>query len=65
MMKIKLERLEEIENERNNTFNNPNFLKWVKDLKVSKSYQNLYNNNTNLMMAQYNYSKKNFSFNKK
>ena len=38
-MNITLERLEQIENERNKTMGDKYFQKWMKELNVSQSYQ--------------------------
>jgi hypothetical protein len=56
-MNVTTERLQEIENEREKTYSDPRFQKWVEKLNVSK----MYNNNIGLfqakdMMNQYDYS---------
>ena len=60
-MNITLERLEQIEKERNKTMGDKKFQQWMKELNVSQSYQdrtpiiNAYD-----MIKQYDYS--NFEF---
>jgi hypothetical protein len=59
---ITLERLEEIDQERQNTMNDPKFQEWISKLNVSQSYVNP----EGLLKArdltsQYNYSEYSFS----
>ena len=59
--KITLERLEEIEQEREKTMNDPKYQEWINKLNVSKSYIDM---NGILrardMINQYDYSKYDF-----
>lgn len=55
---ISLERLEQIENERAQTFSNPMFIKWMKKLKVGRLAVNPNDmDQTRQMMSDYDYSK--------
>lgn len=57
-MNVSIERLEQIEQERQETTNNPAFQNWMKQLNVSQSYSNpepLYN--AKEMNAQYDFTK--------
>jgi hypothetical protein len=54
---ITLERFEQIQNERAQTFNNPNFIKWMKKFKVSRLATNPNNmEQTRRIMEDYNFS---------
>jgi len=60
--KVTLERLEEIEQEREKTMNDPKFQKWVKDVNVSKSYVDMSGVlKARDMINQYDYTKRSFS----
>jgi hypothetical protein len=57
-MNVSIERLEQIEQERQETITNPAYQNWFKQLNVSQSYLNpesLYN--AKEMNVQYNFSK--------
>jgi hypothetical protein len=54
---ISLERLDQIENERAQTFNDPSFIKWMKRFKVSRMASNPNAmEQTRRIMEEYNYS---------
>ncbi len=54
---ISLERLDQIENERAQTFNDPSFIKWMKRFKVSRMASNPNAmEQTRRIMEDYNYS---------
>lgn len=54
---ITIERLDQIENERAQTFNDPAFIKWMKKLKVSRLATNPNGmEQTRRVMAEYNFS---------
>ncbi len=54
---ISLERLDQIENERAQTFNDPSFIKWMKRFKVSRMASNPnVMEQTRRIMEEYNYS---------
>jgi hypothetical protein len=57
-MNVSIERLEQIEQERQETINNPAYQNWFKSLNVSQSYSNpepLYN--AKEMNVQYDFTK--------
>lgn len=58
---ITLERFEQIENERAQTFNDPSFIKWMRKFKVSRLATNPNAmEQTRRAMEDYNYSKYKF-----
>jgi hypothetical protein len=60
-MNVTLERLQQIENEREQTITNKNFQEWFVEFNVSKSCQDITGIlNARDMMRQYDYSKYNF-----
>lgn len=59
--RVTLERLEEIEQEREKTMNDPKYQEWVKKLNVSKSYVDMSGIlRARDMINQYDYSKYDF-----
>ena len=59
--KVTLERLEEIEQEREKTMNDPKYQEWVNKLNVSKSYVDISGIlRARDMINQYDYSKYDF-----
>jgi len=63
-MNITIERLQEIEHNREQVMNDPKFQQWMKELNVSQSYQEMNGIwNARELMNQYDYSKYQYKLN--
>jgi len=57
-MNVSIERLNQIEQERQETMINPKFQEWIKQLNISRSYLDPESKfNAEIMNSYYNYSK--------